>query len=96
MLVQILAWCGSKGQNATFSEHGHVEYQIKWNHECSNMSARILSLHTPSVKGQNIFFSESGHVVYQIRKERSIDHHARTYSVFTHTPDPWVELKGKK
>ena len=27
---------GSKGQNPTFSEHGHVSYQIKWNRKCSN------------------------------------------------------------
>ena len=26
----------------TFSEHGHVTYQIKENHECSNMMANIL------------------------------------------------------
>ena len=25
-----------------FSEHGHVAYQIKENHECSNMVANIL------------------------------------------------------
>ena len=28
---------GSVGQNSTFSEHGHVAYLIKENHECSNM-----------------------------------------------------------
>ena len=33
---------GSKAQNSTFSEHGHVAYQIKDNHECSNMVANIL------------------------------------------------------
>ena len=33
---------GVKGQNSTFSEHGHVTYQSKWNHECSNMVANIL------------------------------------------------------
>ena len=27
----------SEGLNSTFSEHGHIVYQIKWNHECSNM-----------------------------------------------------------
>ena len=32
-----LGWC----QNSTFSEHAHVAYQIKWNHECSNMVAHI-------------------------------------------------------
>ena len=33
---------GSKDQNSTFSEHGHVAYQIKENHECNNMVANIL------------------------------------------------------
>ena len=31
-----------KGQNSTFSEHGHLAYQIKVNHKCSNMVANIL------------------------------------------------------
>ena len=63
------------------------------------MQAHILSLHTPSiwggVKGQNIF-SESSHVAYQIWKEWSIEHHASTTSVLTHTLNLWVGLKGKK
>ena len=29
------------GRNSTFSEHGHVAYQIKGNHECSNLVANI-------------------------------------------------------
>ena len=33
---------GSKGQNSTFSEHGHGAYQIKANHVCSNIVANIL------------------------------------------------------
>ena len=32
----------SKGQNSTFSEHGVCAYQVKENHECSNMVAIIL------------------------------------------------------
>ena len=32
----------SKGQNSSFSEHGHVAYKIKWNREYSNMVANIL------------------------------------------------------
>ena len=32
-------WLWSKGQN--FVEHGHVAYQIKENHECSNMVPNI-------------------------------------------------------
>ena len=38
---------GLVGQNSTFSEHGHVAYQIKQNHECSNMVANILSADPP-------------------------------------------------
>ena len=32
----------SLDQSSTFSEHGHVIYQIKDNHKCSNMVANIL------------------------------------------------------
>ena len=28
---------GPKGQTSTFSEHGHIAFQIKRNHKCSNM-----------------------------------------------------------
>ena len=34
---------GSKGQNFTFSEYGHVAYQIKGNDTCSIMVVNILS-----------------------------------------------------
>ena len=32
----------SRAQNSTISEYGHVAYQIKGNHESSNMVATIL------------------------------------------------------
>ena len=35
ILTQTPTTLGSKSQNSTFSEHGHVAYQIKGNHECS-------------------------------------------------------------
>ena len=38
----------SKGQTSIFSEHGHVAYQIKGNHECSNMVANSLPADTPT------------------------------------------------
>ena len=37
---------GLIGQNSTVSEHGHAAYQIKGNHECSNMVAQIMLLDT--------------------------------------------------
>ena len=38
------------GQKSTFSEHCHVAYQIKGNHECSNMETNILLADTPPPK----------------------------------------------
>ena len=62
---------GSKGPNSTLSEHGHVAYQIKGNHECSNMVANILPADPSDPRvgsiGQNSTFSEHGHVAYQIK-----------------------------
>ena len=63
---------GSVGQNSTFSEHGHVAYQIKENRECSNMEANILSADPPPPTlgmgsvGQNSPFSERGYVGNQM------------------------------
>ena len=37
-----LTTLGQKVKVIFFSEHGHVAYQIKWNHECSNMVSNIL------------------------------------------------------
>ena len=59
-----------QGQNAIFSEHGHVAYQIKGNQECSTMVANILTTDPPrplGSKGQNSIFSEHGHVAYRIK-----------------------------
>ena len=33
---------GSKAKNSTSSEYGHVAYQIKRNHTCSNIIGNIL------------------------------------------------------
>ena len=41
---------------------GHLGYQIKWNHECSNMIANIMPADPPTLGG-----SEHGHVAYQIK-----------------------------
>ena len=36
---QTLGW--GQMSKLTFSKHGHVAYQIKWNHECSHMVVNI-------------------------------------------------------
>ena len=56
---------GSIGQNSHFSKHGHVEYQIKWNHEMQQHGNKYLASRPPI--GRNIFVSEHGHVAYQIK-----------------------------
>ena len=68
---------GSIGQNSAFSEHGHVAYKIKEDHECSNMVVNILRADPPPPPypptlgmgsvGQNSLFSEHDHVAYQIK-----------------------------
>ena len=47
---------GSKVQNLTSSEHGHVAYQSKGIDECINMQAHILSLYTSLTPGVKTFF----------------------------------------
>ena len=52
------------GENPTFSEYGHVVYQIKGNEVYNNMLA--------NVKRSKIYFSsESSHVTYQSKKNGS-------------------------
>ena len=34
---------GSVGQNSTFSEHGHVTYQIKWNLKMQQHSSKYFA-----------------------------------------------------
>ena len=77
ILPQILPlrlW-GSKDQNATFLEHGHVAYQIKGNQKCSNIVANILPAEPPlptasrilGVERLNSTISDYSHVTYQIK-----------------------------
>ena len=62
---------GSKVQNSTFSEHGHVAYQIKEKHKCSSMVPNILLADTLTPRmgqiGQNLPVSEHGHIEYQFK-----------------------------
>ena len=65
-----------RGKNQTFSEYGHVAYQIKADDAGSNMVANILPTDTPSTqgvgsKGQTVSFSESSQVAYQIKADEA-------------------------
>ena len=69
--TDLTLWVSSKAQNSTFSEYGHVAYQIKVNHECSNMVANILPADphflTLEMRSKFNLFSEHGHVACQIK-----------------------------
>ena len=68
---------GSIDKMSTFSEHGHIAYQIKWDHEIQQHGSKLFWPHTsPSPydprgvgsKGQNSNFSEHGHVAYKTKR----------------------------
>ena len=42
---------GVKMSKLTFSKHGHVAYQLKWNHKCSHMVANISPTDPPQGPG---------------------------------------------
>ena len=63
----------SKGQNSTFSEHDHVAYQIKDNHQMQQHGSKYFARRPlPDILtllfGSKFNFSEHGHVAYQIEK----------------------------
>ena len=76
-----------------FSEYGHRAYQIKENHECSNMVANILPayplLQNPrdATIGRNSTFSDHGHVAYQIKWNREMQQHGSNYFAWPNDPD---------
>ena len=80
---------GTIGQNSTFSEHGHVAYQIKWNHEMQQNGSKYFVrrppphtlIHSPLTRliGQNSAFSEHGHVAYQIKWNHETQQHGSNY-----------------
>ena len=81
---------GSKGQNSTFSEHGHVAHKIKWNREGSNMVANVLPAdpsHPPyGSKGHNSTFSDQRHVA-NYRESRMQQHSSKYFA--RRPPRPW-------
>ena len=88
---------GSVRQNSTFSEHGHVTYQIKENQKCSNTVATIFPAHPlPPDPGNGanmskFTFSEHGHVAYQIKGNHSMQQHGSKY--FARRPLPTLSTR---
>ena len=86
---------GSVGQNSPLSELSHVVYQIKENHECSNMVPNILLTDSPTLGmgpiGQNLPFSEHGHIEYQFKGNQKMQQQGSKYlpEMPTPSPRPW-------
>ena len=65
---------GSKGQNSTFSEHGHAAYQIISNHQCSIVTVANILPADPPLPNLRVKRSKEGflkvpcHVLYQIKR----------------------------
>ena len=86
---------GANRLRFNFSEYGHGAYQIKENHECSNMVANILPAYPlpqnprDGTIGRNSTFSEHGHVAYQIKWNHEMQQQGSKYFVcsssHTHT-----------
>ena len=76
-------------QKSTFSEHGHVAYQIEGNEAYNNILANILPLHTSLVPG----LGSNGHFSYvacQINgKEAENTMQANIIRFNTHTVPRW-------
>ena len=58
-----------KELHTSFSEYGHVGYQIEGNDACSYMVSIILPVDTSSARWSKVkeFFSEISHVAYQMK-----------------------------
>ena len=88
---------GSNGQNSTLPEHGHIAYQIKGNHKCSNLVANSLpgdSLPLPlGPKCQTSLFLEHGHVAYQIKGYHKCSNMVEIFC--PQTPSPLTDPGGQ-
>ena len=82
-----------RDQNLTFSEYGHVAYQIKGNDACSNMVANNLPVDTPSLWGViKAFFLKV--VMLHIKLKKLEQRAPRKLSLHTSSA-PGVGTKGQ-
>ena len=84
----------NKQNKTTLSEHGHVAYQIKENHECSNMVANILPTDPPplgmdGVSRSEYIFSEHCHVAYLIKEKHKCNNLLENIIPTDQTRRPW-------
>ena len=89
---------GSIGQNSTFSEHDHVEYQIKRNNKCSNLVANSKPADPPPPpvpRGLKVKIQLFQNMVMLHNKLKEMEYRAHAYTYY-HPLNLWVALKVKK
>ena len=94
--------CG-RGLNSTFSEHGNVAYQIKGNHQRSNMVANILPADPPppdprdGFKRSKLNFFRTWSCCISIKRELRMQQNGSKYFARRPLPPPtlWVGSKDQ-
>ena len=89
-------WEGYTGQNSTFSDHGHVAYQINGNHEMQQHGSKHFARSPPTsqttigdgVKRSKFNFSEHGYVPYQIYGNQEKQQHGSKHFARRSLPPP--------
>ena len=93
-----------RDQNSTFSEHGHVAYQIKGNHGCSNMVANILPANPlpsppPDPGGQKVKIHFLQNIIISNLIDSRMQKRGSKYSAHIPSPTPtrpWGRVKRSK
>ena len=80
--------CGQKIKIIFFSEHGHILYQIKGNHEGSNMVANILHVAPPPPSSLDPGMGSKFNMVMLYINLKGITNAATGWHIFAHRPPP--------
>ena len=93
---------GVKSSKFNFFRTWHVAYQIKENHECSNMVPNIMLADTLTLGmgqiGQNLPFSEHGHIEYQFKGNQKMQQQGSKYlpgDAYPLAPTYWMGSEGQ-
>ena len=84
-------WGGVIRSTFNFSKHGQVVYQIKWNHECSNMKEIFCPLPDPidGFKSSTFnFFKTSSSCISNQMESRMQQHDSKYFVALPYPPPP--------
>ena len=76
----------SIGQKSTISEHGHVAYQIEWNHKMQQHSSKYFAHRPPPPHAADKCQLFQNMVMLHIKLKRIIENAATWYQIFVRRP----------